>query len=281
VDIFISRKIPYAAILGNHDDEGSLTRAQTIDLLTTLPYSLTVPGPSTLPGSGNYYVQVLAHSSHHSALTLYFMDTHGYSPDERNYKGYDWIKPEQISWFKDMAGALKGDNAKYSHIHLDMAFIHIPLPEYREAGIMVGQRREQVTAPNYNSGFYDALVEMGVPVVSCGHDHANDFCLFPDRQKSIDPLQSGAGQPVTPNKPKFDNIWLCYAGGAGFGGYGGYGGYHRRIRFFELDANEARIQTWTRLEYGDVEKRVDDHIVVDAGKVVVPEISDKAAKVGP
>jgi 3',5'-cyclic AMP phosphodiesterase CpdA len=206
------------------------------------------------------------------------MDTHSYSPDEKKYKGYDWIKPEQISWFKDMAGALKGDNAKYSHIHLDMAFIHIPLPEYRFAGGMIGERREQVTAPNYNSGFYDALLEMGVPVVSCGHDHANDFCLFPDPQKSLDSSGKPTPPPVTPVKNKFDKIWLCYAGGAGFGGYGGYNGYHRRIRFFELDANEARISTWKRLEYGEVEKRIDEHLVVDGGKVVVPDFSTMSGK---
>jgi hypothetical protein len=228
-----------------------------------------VPGPNTLPGFGNYYVQVMAHSAQHSALTLYFLDTHSYSPDERKYKGYDWIKPEQISWFKDMAGALKFDNDKYSHIHLDMAFIHIPIPEYREAGLMTGDRRESVTAPNYNSGFYDALVDMGIPVVSCGHDHANDFCLFPDKSRVLSPQTDSS--PAKP-RPKFDKIWLCYAGGAGFGGYGGYGGYHRRIRFFELDANEARITTWKRLEYGDLKKRVDEHVVVDQGKVVVPEM---------
>jgi hypothetical protein len=261
--------------MGNHDDEGSLTRAQTIELLSTLPYSLTIPGPATLPGSGNYYVQVMAHSSHHSALTLYFLDTHSYSPDERKYKGYDWIKPEQISWFKDAAGTLKIDNDKYSHIHLDMAFIHIPIPEYREAGLMTGERREQVTAPNYNSGFYDALIDMGIPVVSCGHDHANDFCLFPDKSRVLDP--GAVSSPNTP-KPRFDKIWLCYAGGSGFGGYGGYGGYHRRIRFFELDANEARITTWKRLEYGDLKKRVDEHVVVDQGKVVVPELKEGSAQ---
>ena len=65
---------------------------------------------------------------------------------------------------------------------------------------------------------------------------------------------------------------MCYGGGAGFGGYGGYYGYHRRIRFFEIDMNTARIITYKRLEWGETEKRIDEQTIVDAGKVVVPEM---------
>lgn len=63
-------------------------------------------------------------------------------------------------------------------------------------------------------------------------------------------------------------LWMCYGGGAGFGGYGGYGGYHRRVRFFEIDMNESRITTYKRVEYGKTEEKLDEQIIVDAGKVV-------------
>ena len=259
--------------MGNHDDEGSLNRAQSMELYSTLPYSVTTSGPPTLPGYGNYYVQVMSHTGHNAALTLWFLDSHSYS-ESKKYQGYDWIKPEQITWFREVAGGLKSSNAKYSHIHLDMAFIHIPLPEYRSAGMKLGAHPEGITAPGYNSGFYDALIEMGIPVVSCGHDHANDFCLFPDKQNRFAPQGSGdneAGPDSAHTTSKMDKIWLCYAGGAGFGGYGGYGGYHRRIRFFEVDANEGSIRTWKRLEYGDIASRLDDQVIVKEGKVVVPD----------
>lgn len=267
MDILASRKIPYAAIYGNHDDEGSLNRHTATDLLQTLPYSLTQPGPNTIPGVGNYYIRVLSHAGHHSALTIYFLDTHSYSPDDKRHPGYDWIKPEQIKWFKDTAASLKADDAKYSHIHLDMAFLHIPLPEYRDGGTLVGERREPPTAPAYNSGFRDALVDMGIPVVSCGHDHANDYCLLSEHP---DLPEKREEEPEVPkHKPvKNDKIWLCYGGGVGFGGYGGWNGYVRRVRFFELDANDARIKTWKRLEYGDITKRIDEQVIVDAGRVV-------------
>ncbi|EHY59535.1 hypothetical protein ABEF92_007804 [Exophiala dermatitidis] len=137
---------------------------------------------------------------------------------------------------------------------MDLAFIHIPLPEYRNPDQLkwVGNWTEPPTAPAYNSNFKDALVEEGVVAVSCGHDHVNDYCL-----------------PALDKDKKKPALWMCYGGGAGFGGYGGYYGYHRRIRFFDFDMNEGRIHTWKRLEWGDTERRIDEQIIVDGGKVVV------------
>lgn len=248
--------IPWAAIFGNHDDEGKpgISRAATMKLMHTLPQSLAEAGPESIDGVGNYVVEVLAPGqSHHSALTLYMIDSHSYSPDERKFKGYDWIKPNQIKWFKDTAASLKRKHARYTKIHLSMAFIHIPLPEYRDdTNPIFGSWREGVTAPNFNSGFKDALVEEHVLAVSCGHDHVNDYCM----------MSQHGGHP---------ELWMCYAGGAGFGGYAGYGGYHRRVRVFEIDTNEGRISTWKRVEYGDTQKRIEQQVIVDAGHVVSME----------
>lgn len=68
-------------------------------------------------------------------------------------------------------------------------------------------------------------------------------------------------------------LWMCYAGGAGFGGYGGYGGFIRRVRFFDIDMNAARIVSYKRLEYGKVNERVDEVMLVDGGKVVPQQTS--------
>ncbi|RFU25298.1 hypothetical protein B7463_g11037, partial [Scytalidium lignicola] len=254
-ELFIKRNIPYASIFGNHDDEGALSRAAQMELIETLPYSISEAGPEEVDGVGNYYIEVLARgNSKHSAITIYLLDTHAYSPDERSFKGYDWLKKNQIDWFKSTAQGLKKAHAEYTHVHMDLAFIHIPLPEYRNPGEFVGAFREGVTAPGFNSGFRDALVEEGVLMVSCGHDHANEYCALSKNEK---------GDPA---------LWMCYAGGAGFGGYGGYGGYHRRVRFFDIDLNEARIKTYKRVEYGDIEKRIDEQVIVDGGKVMpLPE----------
>jgi hypothetical protein len=259
IEPLAERKIPYAAIFGNHDDEGTLNRQAQMSLYESLPYSLSEAGPNTIDGVGNYYVEVQAHSSKHSALTLYLLDTHSYSPDEANYRGYDWIKLNQINWFKASADGLKDAHSHYTHKHLNMAFIHIPLPEYTNPdNERVGNFSEGSTAPAFNSGFKDALVEYDVKFVSAGHDHANDFCALSKDATTGDP-----------------ELWMCHAGGSGFGGYGGYFGFHRRLRVFEVDTNQARISTWKRLEYGDLEKRLDEQILVDSGRVIPLQSSNE------
>lgn len=66
-------------------------------------------------------------------------------------------------------------------------------------------------------------------------------------------------------------LWMCYGGGSGFGGYGGYGGYRRRVRFFDIDMNEARISTYKLVEQGDG-KRVDEQTIVEGGRIRAPEL---------
>lgn len=148
-----------------------MSRAAQMDLIETLPYSLSHAGPESIDGVGNYFIEVLGRgSSSHSALTVYLLDTHAYSPNERKYPGYDWIKPNQIEWFRSTAQGLKKKHREYTHVHMDVAFIHIPLPEYQNGRnlTLVSPWKEPTTAPAFNSGFHDALVEEGVVMVSCG-----------------------------------------------------------------------------------------------------------------
>ncbi|KJZ77744.1 hypothetical protein HIM_02921 [Hirsutella minnesotensis 3608] len=262
--ILAKRKIPYAGIFGNHDDEGTMSRARQMALMETLPYSLSVAGPAEVDGVGNYFVEILARGgSDHSALTIYLLDTHSLTPDEKKFPGYDWIKPSQIEWFKRTAAGLKKKHAEYTHRHMDMAFIHIPLTEYSDWHLpRVGQWKEGVTAPMFNSGFRNALVEEGVVMVSAGHDHCNDYCS----------LSLTGDQDPKKNQPLKPALWMCYGGGVGFGGYAGYGGYVRRMRVFEVDTNNARITTWKRLEHGDLKAHVDEQIIVDGGRPVAPPL---------
>ncbi|KAJ4302086.1 Phosphatase dcr2 [Collariella sp. IMI 366227] len=256
--LLIKRKIPYVSIFGNHDDEGTMSRAAQMELIEALPYSLSKAGPPEIDGVGNYYIEVLARgSSGHSAITVYLLDSHAYSPNERKYPGYDWIKKNQIDWFRATAQGLKKQHRDYTHHHMDVAFIHIPIPEYVDVNATrVGNWGEPSTIPQYNSGFYEAMTAEGVAMVSCGHDHVNEYCALPQQPE-------GEKSKIGP--------WMCYAGGTGFGGYAGYGGFVRRIRVFDFDMNEARITTWKRVEHGeDVGKRVDELILVDGGRPVRP-----------
>ncbi|KAL2255360.1 hypothetical protein VTK26DRAFT_3526 [Humicola hyalothermophila] len=285
--LLIERKIPYVSIFGNHDDEGSMSRAEQMELVETLPYSLSRAGPEDIDGVGNYYIEVLAKgSSGHSAITVYLLDTHSYSPNERKYPGYDWLKKNQIDWFRNTAQGLKKKHKEYTHHHMDVAFIHIPIPEYVSPNLtLVGDWKEPSTAPQYNSGFYDALVDEGVVMVSCGHDHVNEYCglsYTTPRQPGEDGDGDGDNTPASPENGR-PALWMCHAGGAGFGGYAGYGGFVRKIRVFDFDTNEGRITTWKRAEWAAPEdddglgRRIDELRLVDAGKVVAPPMPERGA----
>lgn len=251
---FISRQIPYAVVMGNHDDEGSLTRAEVMGLALSLPYSVAQTGPPEIAGVGNYVVTVEGQSLRNLAVTLYFLDTHRYLLNPKVNPGYDWIKELQLKWLEDAAAHGRAKVAAYTKIPLSMAFFHIPLPEFRNthAQPYIGEAREPPTAPRYNTGARLVLLKIGVNVVSVGHDHANDYCLMDEDTK------------ITKGESKF---WLCYGGGAGEGGYGGYGGYVRRVRAFELDTASGEIKLWKRRE-DDPDKVFDEQVLVSGGKVV-------------
>ncbi|EMG51003.1 hypothetical protein G210_4992, partial [Candida maltosa Xu316] len=253
---FVERKIPFAVTVGNHDDEGSLKRKDIMGIYVDVPYSVAAMGPEDVDGYGNYVVTVEGRSSKNTALSLYFLDSHSYSKNPKVAPGYDWIKENQLIYAKMEADSIKDSVEKYrstKKIPLSMAFFHIPLPEYRNLQQpVIGEHREGVMAPNYNTGAREVLGDIGVQVVSVGHDHCNDYCLQDTRN---------------PQSPAENKVWLCYGGGSGLGGYGGYGGYIRRMRVYELDTSKGEIKTWKRTEANPDEK-IDEQILVTGGNVV-------------
>jgi DNA repair exonuclease SbcCD nuclease subunit len=52
------RKIPWAAVFGNHDEEDGLSREQQLKLMQALPYSMVERGPKDIHGVGNYVLKV-------------------------------------------------------------------------------------------------------------------------------------------------------------------------------------------------------------------------------
>lgn len=245
----IERKIPYSMVFGNHDHEGSLSRKDLMSFVNLLPYSLSEVGPEEVTGVGNYALQVLGSKSNHPALSFYFLDTHAYSPNAKLYPGYDWIKEDQLAFLESKYNSLKPSQEEYSHIHMSMAFFHIPLSEYKDENQkFMGEYREPCTGPRFNTGARDILAKIGVKVLTVGHDHANNFCM--DHKKE--------GHP---------DIYLCHGGAAGEGGYGGYGGLVRRVRVFEVNTQAASISTYKLLHTNATEKS-DPQILVNSGQVV-------------
>ena len=138
------------------------------------------PKPSSDPGSTPSKLPL---------LTLYFLDSHGQTPNKFFSPDYDPIKQSQIDWFVNTSQALRNAREKEDdgQFHLSLAFLHIPLPEFGDCHLRIcnGHRREPTESPSVNSHFYDALVRESISALGCGHDHVNDFCALLHCDKSI------------------------------------------------------------------------------------------------
>lgn len=224
---FINRKIPYAVMLGNHDDEGSVSREDLMSFVESLPWSLAQVGPSNVDGYGNYVFAVKEKEKKTNLLTFYVLDSHKYSLMPKTNPGYDWLKENQLLFVQRQHETIVNTHEN----HISFALFHIPLPEYRNINQpLIGNYKEGITAPKYNTYARDLFAKIGVSIVTVGHDHCNDYCL------------------LDTNTKENNKLWLCYGGGAGEGGYGGYGGTTRRLRLFDVDTSEGTVKTYKRLE---------------------------------
>ena len=175
----IDTRIPWAVVLGNHDQQYDLTRAQIMELLGRLPYNMSSAGPINVSGSGNYVLNVEGSKSDQPSALLYFFDSHAYPVDD--ISGYDWIKFDQIKWYRETSTRLAQLNG--NHPLPALAFFHIPLPEYNEVADLpttVGIHGETVCSPKINTGLFASMYEMrDVMGVFTGHDHNNNYigCL--------------------------------------------------------------------------------------------------------
>ena len=217
--VLIDAKVPWAAVLGNHDAEFkyNTTKKQIFETIVGLPYNLTQRGPKDISGEGNYILEVKSSKSNDIAALFYFFDSHMYP--EEGLGRYDWIKFDQIAWYREQSKSYSTKNGVNPYPAL--AFFHIPLPEYKEIiskRTTVGVQKETICSPDINSGMYTAMLEckdvMGTFV---GHDHNNNYigCLR--------------------------NICLAYGNVTGRQCYSEIG---RGARVIELYEGERKFDTW-------------------------------------
>lgn len=102
----ISSNIPWAAVLGNHDQESTLSREGVMKHIVGMKNTLSQLNPSeahVIDGYGNYNLEVHgvdgSSLANKSLLNLYFLDSGDYSTVP-SIPGYGWIKPSQQLWFQ-------------------------------------------------------------------------------------------------------------------------------------------------------------------------------------
>ncbi|WP_334073503.1 MULTISPECIES: metallophosphoesterase family protein [Paenibacillus] len=228
------RQIPWALVFGNHDTEQGITREELMRVVMEHPHALAVPGPKTLPGVGNYVME-LVDAKGQPAANLYFLDSGSYSAHP-HIPGYGWITREQIQWLTAESSRLNPPEAADKTPAL--AFFHIPIPEYKEVWetqVCYGDKHEPVCCSQVNSGLFAAFVEMGdVMGTFCGHDHVNDYW------------------------GTLHGIRLCYGRASGYHTYGKEG-FPRGARVIKLTAGTNSFETWLRLDDGSAVREQSVH----------------------
>jgi len=109
----IASNIPWVAVLGNHDQEGTLSRGGVMKHIVGMKNTLSKfnpPEAHIIDGFGNYNLEVGgvegSDFQNKSVLNLYFLDSGDYSKVSTIF-GYDWIKPSQQLWFQRTSAKLK------------------------------------------------------------------------------------------------------------------------------------------------------------------------------
>ncbi|XP_052157714.1 probable inactive purple acid phosphatase 28 [Oryza glaberrima] len=228
----IEYKVPWAAILGNHDQESTMTREELMVFMSLMDYSVSQVNPpgSLVHGFGNYHVSIRgpfgSEFVNTSLLNLYFLDS-GDREVVNGVKTYGWIKESQLAW-------LRATSQQNLHAPA-FAFFHIPIPEVRGLWYtgFKGQYQEGVACSTVNSGVLDTLTSMGdVKAVFLGHDHLNDFC------------------------GDLNGIWFCYGGGFGYHAYG-RPHWPRRARVIHTELKKGQ-KSWVEVESIHTWKLLDD-----------------------
>ncbi|PJJ44423.1 putative phosphoesterase [Glutamicibacter mysorens] len=246
-----SRGIPWALTFGNHDEDSmpngtNMSDAKILDFIRGYEFNVNAKNDK-IQGESNSQLLIASSKNAKPAFGIWLLDSNRYAPDAiggQDFEGlmsYDWIRPEQIAWYRD---ASKATELRYGKVQ-SLMFFHIPLWEHHhmwygaqftsndadhEKAVkkhsIEGVKNEGIYTAAFNSGMFTALQERGdVRGVYCGHDHINTF------------------------KGDYYGIELGYAPGTGFGTYG-LGGTEnhelRGARVFELDENRDGVYTGTR-----------------------------------
>ncbi|TMX03624.1 hypothetical protein EJD97_015329 [Solanum chilense] len=263
----IESGIPWAAVLGNHDQESTMTREELMSFISLMDYSVSQTFPmdpmkqqpmTNIDGFGNYNLEVRgapgSYLSNSSVLNLYFLDS-GDRAIVDGVRTYNWIRESQLSWLRGLSKRFQGQwkltdqSVEIPPLNPALAFFHIPIPEIRQGPIkdIVGTYREYVACSLVNSGVLKTFISMrDVKAFFIGHDHNNDYC------------------------GNLEGMWFCYGGGFGYHGYG-VAGWPRRARVIQAELGKGK-EVWMGMEKIRTWKRLDDGVLTKFDEQVLWDI---------
>nr|POE63308.1 putative inactive purple acid phosphatase 16 [Quercus suber] len=267
----VERDLTWASTYGNHDSNYNLSRELILAREQRWPNARTqqaVFGKDA--GVSNYYLPVYPSNGELCPeLILWFFDSRGGNYYQQlNASGNtvgqpDWVDQSVVDWFEQSKAELK---AKYNKTIPSLAFVHIPT--YASTALQTEAGVDPTRQPGINDDyplapqaqgwcsdgrddgscayggqdvpFMQAITSTpGLMAVFSGHDHGDTWCYKWD---TLLPGMSVAGNGVN----------LCFGQHSGYGGYGNWIRGSRQVLITEDLLKEHAIDTWIRLEDGDV-----------------------------
>lgn len=249
IDAIISpvaeRKIPFAIVFGNHDEECGISNEEQLKIYQSYPGCLTTD-EEDLPGCGNTCILIENPVHPENPVALWLMDS-GNKAEDGNY---DCVHEEQNEWMLRTYEQLK---AAYGE-PVSFAFQHIPVPQVNnflkevpfgtagavthvggdvftwylpdEEHIREGHFGEAPCPSGRDSGEFDAWKQMNVKAAFFGHDHTNDYLVT------------------------YEGIDMAATAGAGFYHYGR--GDEHGTRLVTIDADSPSSYQTRMLYYRDI-----------------------------
>ncbi|KAK4500529.1 hypothetical protein PRZ48_008718 [Zasmidium cellare] len=267
----VQRGLPWASTYGNHDSDYNLSRSDILAREHRYSNALTtqmVFGRDA--GVSNYYLLVYpSWGGQVPSLILWFFDSRGgFYYQEKDADGNrvgqaDWVDQSVVDWFQQTKARL---GRQYRRTIPSLAFVHIPTNASQalqtEAGVdpnyqpginddyILAQQAQGWCADGTNDGtceyggqdvpFMQAVTSTpGLMALFSGHDHGDTWCY---KWNGVLP-----GMTVDGN-----GINICFGQHSGYGGYGTWTRGARQVLITEEKLRHGVVDTWIRLETGDV-----------------------------
>ncbi|KAG5560909.1 hypothetical protein RHGRI_004066 [Rhododendron griersonianum] len=234
----VSSDIPWAAVLGNHDQESTLSRAGVMKHIVGMKHTLSQFNPpevDNIDGFGNYNLEVRG--------------VEGSAFENKSVALFNIFCALGRGKLKDLAQyfvlrAYKNKPEAQEAPAPGLAYFHIPLPDFAsfDSSNFTGVKQQGIGSASVNSGFFTTMAEAGdVKAVFVGHDHINDFC------------------------GELAGIHLCYGGGFGYHAYG-KAGWDRRARVVAASLEKTENGGWGGVKSIKTRKHLDNQLLtaVDA-----------------
>ena len=164
--------VPWTVTFGNHDEQCYFSIDWMTDYLNNYGkhcYFKDIQDDD-VTGNANFVINLTQGGVPFEQLIVMDSNRYHYGTD---YCGYDYFHEDQIKWYQRVVDPVVPS----------LMFYHIPLPEidvaYEEGkalGLVNGVKREKSCPPEYNSGFFKVIKEVGsTDAMFFGHDHINNF----------------------------------------------------------------------------------------------------------